>query len=86
MPKLIVDGKEIEVPAEYTLLQAAEAAGARHGLSEVFARGGEGGIEIAEAIVEAAEEDSGDALNFTYPDEAPIKEKIEKVGGKVVLE
>ena len=28
MPKLIVDGSEIEVPAEYTLLQAAEAAGA----------------------------------------------------------
>jgi NADH-quinone oxidoreductase subunit G len=28
MPKLIVDGKEIEVPAEFTLLQAAEAAGA----------------------------------------------------------
>jgi NADH-quinone oxidoreductase subunit G len=28
MPKLIVDGKEVEVPAEYTLLQAAELAGA----------------------------------------------------------
>jgi len=28
MAKLIVDGKEIEVPAEFTLLQAAEAAGA----------------------------------------------------------
>jgi len=28
MPKLIVDGKEIEVPADYTLLQACEAAGA----------------------------------------------------------
>ncbi len=28
MPKLIVDGKEIEVPAEFTLLQACEAAGA----------------------------------------------------------
>ena len=28
MPKLIVDGKEIEVPAEFTLLQAAEFAGA----------------------------------------------------------
>ena len=28
MSKLIVDGKEIEVPAEYTLLQACEAAGA----------------------------------------------------------
>ena len=28
MTKLIVDGKEIEVPAEFTLLQACEAAGA----------------------------------------------------------
>jgi NADH-quinone oxidoreductase subunit G len=28
MTKLVVDGKEIEVPAEYTLLQACEAAGA----------------------------------------------------------
>jgi NADH-quinone oxidoreductase subunit G len=28
MPKLIVDGKEVEVPAEFTLLQACELAGA----------------------------------------------------------
>jgi NADH-quinone oxidoreductase subunit G len=28
MSKIIIDGKEIEVPAEYTLLQACEAAGA----------------------------------------------------------
>ncbi len=28
MTKLIIDGKEIEVPAEYTLIQACEAAGA----------------------------------------------------------
>jgi NADH-quinone oxidoreductase subunit G len=28
MPKLIIDGKEIEVPAEFTLLQACEQAGA----------------------------------------------------------
>ena len=28
MTKLIIDGKEIEVPAEFTLLQACEAAGA----------------------------------------------------------
>ena len=28
MTKLIVDDKEIDVPAEYTLLQACEAAGA----------------------------------------------------------
>src|ERR1700724_1046551 len=29
MSKLIVDGKEVEVPPEYTLLQACEAAGAQ---------------------------------------------------------
>ena len=28
MAKIIVDGKEVEVPDHYTLLQAAEAAGA----------------------------------------------------------
>ncbi len=28
MPKLIIDGQEVEVPAEYTLLQACEEAGA----------------------------------------------------------
>ena len=28
MSKIIIDGKEIEVPAEYLLLQACEAAGA----------------------------------------------------------
>ena len=28
MPKLLIDGKEVDVPAEYTLLQACEAAGA----------------------------------------------------------
>ena len=28
MSKIIIDGKEIDVPAEYTLLQACEAAGA----------------------------------------------------------
>ena len=28
MTKLIIDGKEIDVPAEFTLLQACEAAGA----------------------------------------------------------
>ena len=28
MSKIVIDGKEIDVPAEYTLLQACEAAGA----------------------------------------------------------
>ncbi|MBV8770442.1 MAG: (2Fe-2S)-binding protein, partial [Hyphomicrobiales bacterium] len=28
MTKLIVDGREVDVPAEYTLLQACEAGGA----------------------------------------------------------
>ena len=32
MSKIVIDGKEIDVPAEYTLLQACEAVGAEfHG-------------------------------------------------------
>ena len=38
MTKLIVDGKEIDVPADYTLLQACEAAGANASAPKVKCR------------------------------------------------
>jgi formate--tetrahydrofolate ligase len=63
--------------------KAVEDAGVRSAVSEVFVKGGEGGREMAEAIVEAAEEDSGDSLNFTYPIDAPIKDKIKAIAQKV---
>lgn len=50
-------------------------------LSEVFAKGGEGGIELAEAVVKACEKPSD--FRFMYEDEQSIKEKIEAVATKI---
>jgi formate--tetrahydrofolate ligase len=46
-----------------------------------FADGGRGAVELAEAVAEAAEE-PGD-FRFLYPDEAPLREKIETVARRI---
>lgn len=51
--------------------------GADFALSEVFAKGGEGGTELAEKVVEACEKPSDFAP--VYPLDIPLKEKIEKL-------
>jgi formyltetrahydrofolate synthetase len=63
-------------PEELALVQKiARASGAFDAVvSEVHARGGEGGRELAEAVVKAAETPS--QFKFLYPLEMPIKEKI----------
>ena len=48
--------------------------GADFALSEVFAKGGNGGIELAEKVVNATEKKS--EFKTLYPDDMPIKEKI----------
>ncbi|NTV51747.1 MAG: formate--tetrahydrofolate ligase [Candidatus Firestonebacteria bacterium] len=48
---------------------------------EVHARGGEGGRELAAAVVAAAAEKS--EFKFLYPDEAAIKEKIETIAREI---
>ena len=49
-------------------------------LSEVFARGGEGGLALAEAVLDILDERP---VQFTYPDDAPVAEKIRAVCQKV---
>lgn len=50
-------------------------------ISEVAARGGEGGEALARAAVEAANEPSN--FRMLYEDSAPLKEKIETIARKV---
>jgi len=62
--------------------EAAVAAGAEDAVvSEVWAKGGEGGAKLAEAVVAACEKPS--QLKFLYPLDIPIKEKIEAIATKV---
>jgi len=55
--------------------------GADFALSEVFAKGGEGGIELAHKVVAACEKEKN--FEFMYADELSIKEKIAAVATKI---
>ncbi|NPD89875.1 MAG: formate--tetrahydrofolate ligase [Asgard group archaeon] len=59
-----------------------EELGAEAAVSEVFMKGGEGGLELAEAVLKAIEKGSGD-VRFAYEFSDPIKVKIEKIAKKV---
>ncbi len=69
--------KEIEAVRE-----AAVAAGAEDAvLSEVWAKGGEGGAALAECVVKACEKPSN--FKFLYELDWPIKKKIETIATKI---
>ena len=72
-----------DTPAEHALIaERAREAGAFAVVSHrMHAEGGRGGIELAEAVVAACEEPS--ELSFTYPDDAPIREKIAAIATQI---
>lgn len=61
--------------------EIAESMGVRVAACNNFAEGGKGATELAEAVVEAANEPS--RFHVLYPSEAPLREKIETVATKV---
>lgn len=68
---------ELELVKKAALEFGAEAAC----VSEVWAKGGEGGVELAEAVIAAASKPS--QFRFLYPLDIPIKDKIEIIATKV---
>jgi len=63
-------------PAEIDLVKKhCDAMGVRSAVSEVVARGGEGGIELAEEVLKALENDQNN-FHPIYDPEMPIKTKI----------
>lgn len=73
-------------PTDYSseheaIRQVAEAEGARVAVSNHFLAGGKGALELAEAVVAAAEEPT--AFQLLYPDSADLRAKIETIATKV---
>jgi formate--tetrahydrofolate ligase len=69
-------------PSEHAAIaEIAASVGARSAVCTHFADGGRGAIELAQAVAEAAEEPS--RFRFLYPDQAPLREKIETVARQV---
>ncbi len=73
-------GTDTDAELEYIRTVCREK-GAEFALSEVFAKGGEGGIELAEKVIAACEKEKN--FTFMYEDDISIKEKIEAVATKI---
>ena len=52
-----------------------------YALSEVFAKGGEGGIQLAQKVLDACEQPS--SFHCLYETDRPVKEKIETVAREI---
>ncbi len=52
-------------------------------INEAFAKGGEGAIDLANAVVEAIENNPSKPLSFTYDDDDTIEQKVEKIATKI---
>ena len=80
---VVVNRFTTDTPAEIELVkQKALAAGATAAVThEVWAKGGEGGIELAKAVVEATKKSNH--FHYLYPLDLSIKEKIETIATKI---
>ncbi len=68
-----------DTDAELSFVESfCKERGCDFALSEVWAKGGEGGIELAEQVLKTLEEKESH-FHTLYPDEMPLKEKIETV-------
>jgi formate--tetrahydrofolate ligase len=73
-----------DTDAEVALLrQRVGAMGANVVLSDVWALGGEGGIELAEEVVRLTEGKPKPSFRFLYELDSPIKEKIETISTRI---
>ena len=59
------------------VLNWCEEQGVRVALTQVWEKGGEGGVELANKVLEAVE--AGNDFHHLYEDELPIADKIEKI-------
>ena len=73
---------ESDTDAEIAFVRSfCESKGVPAAFSDVFAKGSEGGIELAEKVAAACGAPS--EFHVLYPDDMPIKEKIETVASKI---
>jgi len=81
-PVVCINAFHTDTKEEIALVRkAAEAAGARCALSTHWADGGDGALELADAVMDACEDKTD--FKFLYPTEMKLRERVEKIS-KVV--
>ncbi|MBP8614387.1 MAG: formate--tetrahydrofolate ligase [Firmicutes bacterium] len=71
-----------EKEIQFVMERAKKAGASAAVVSNVWAKGGEGGLDLAQAIIDVTENEPTN-FHFLYPVDAPIKEKIETIATKV---
>jgi len=81
-PVVCINRFATDTDAEIKLVKrAAEAAGARAAESNHWAKGGEGALELTDAVLDACNEEND--FKFLYPMEMKLRERVERIA-KVV--
>jgi len=77
-PVVCINSFHTDTKAEIAMVRkAAEAAGARCAFSEHWLKGGDGALELADAVMEACEQKNN--FKFLYPMEMKLRERVEKI-------
>jgi len=81
-PVVCINSFHTDTKEEIAMVRkAAEAAGARCAVSSHWANGGDGALELADAVMEACEDKTD--FKFLYPTEMKLRERVDKIA-KVV--
>ena len=64
-----------------TIRRTCEAMGVRCVRSDHWAKGGEGALELADAVIDAAEEEND--FRFLYPLDMPLRQRVETIAREV---
>jgi formyltetrahydrofolate synthetase len=81
-PVVCINSFSTDTKEEVALVRRyAEAEGARVAVSEHWLKGGDGALELADAVIDACEEKTD--FQFLYPLEMPLKDRVELIAKKV---
>ncbi len=81
-PVVCINRFHTDTPAEVALVKkAAEAAGARCAQSEHWLKGGDGALELADAVIDACKEKN--QFKFLYPLEMKLRDRVALIAKEV---
>jgi formate--tetrahydrofolate ligase len=66
-----------------TIIQFCESMGIKAVVAKHYENGGKGAVDLAHAVIENIKENENSRLKFLYPQEAPIREKIQTIATKL---
>ena len=81
-PVVCINAFYTDTPAEHALVKRiAEQAGARAAVSQHWMSGGDGALDLADAVIDACKEKVD--IKFLYPLEMPLRQRVEKIAKEV---